>query len=151
MWKRFYPESHCGIHVHTDAPVHHGDVAGVDVDADAVSRLGISGTTDGVQTLEGTGEAASGEGTWTVSREACRIRQLTHGDKVHFSFSGFGDGEGQPPQLGESKNKSVPFNTNKPQRTSEEHVVRCCIVKYTVDSPVAMTTYCRPVTVCCTF
>lgn len=94
---------------YTDAPVHHGDVAGVDVDADAVSRLGISGTTDGVQTLEGTGEAASGEEAWTVSKEACGIRQLTHGDKVHFSFSGFGDGEGQPPQLGESRKKKRTF------------------------------------------
>lgn len=87
-------------------PVHHGDVAGVDVDADAVSRFGVSGTADGMQTLEGTGEPSSDEGTWTVSREACQISQVTHGDKVHFFFGGCGDGEGQPPHLWENRKKT---------------------------------------------
>lgn len=55
--------------VPTGAPVDHGDVAGIDVDADAVPRLGVSGPTDGVQTLEGTRQARSEEGTWTGSWE----------------------------------------------------------------------------------
>lgn len=89
-------------HLHTNAPVDHGDVAGVDVDADTVSRFGISGSTDGVQTLERTGEPNSDVGTWTVSREARKISQLTHGDKVHLFFGEFGNGERQPSQLREN-------------------------------------------------
>lgn len=40
------------LHTNTSAPVHHGGVAGVDVDADAVARFGISGAADGVQALQ---------------------------------------------------------------------------------------------------
>lgn len=41
------------LHTNTSAPVGHGGVAGVDVDADAVARSGISGAADGVQALQG--------------------------------------------------------------------------------------------------
>ena len=34
------------------APVNHGGVAGVHVDADAIARFGISSTADSVQTLQ---------------------------------------------------------------------------------------------------
>lgn len=37
-----------GAHLQTNPPVNHGGIAGVDVDADAISWFGISGTTDGV-------------------------------------------------------------------------------------------------------
>lgn len=56
----------CDGHICT--PVNHGDVAGVDVDADAVSRFGIPGATDGVQTLQSTGEASPDEQTRNLYR-----------------------------------------------------------------------------------
>lgn len=40
------------LHTNTSAPVDHGGVAGVDVDADAVARSGVSGATDSVQALQ---------------------------------------------------------------------------------------------------
>lgn len=104
--------------MHTSAPVDHGGVAGVDVDADTVSRPGVSGAADGVQPLERTGEPRSGEGARPVSREASEISQLTHGDKVHLFFGGFGDGERQPSQLRESREKNAdlsrPTSLNEP-------------------------------------
>lgn len=53
---------------HTYTPVDHGDVAGVDVDAEAVSRFGIPGATDGVQTLRSTGEVNPDEQTRNLYR-----------------------------------------------------------------------------------
>lgn len=46
------PDGETFAHKYTAAPVHHGAVAGVDVDADAVAGSGVSGAADGVQTLQ---------------------------------------------------------------------------------------------------
>lgn len=46
------PDRRTFAHKTHKAPVDHGGVAGVDVDADAVAGLGVAGAADGVQALQ---------------------------------------------------------------------------------------------------
>lgn len=126
------------MHFHRKAPVDHGDVAGVDVDADTISRFGISSPADGVQTLERTGEPNSDEGTSAGSGETCKLpSQLTHGDKVHFFFGGFGDGERQPPHLNENKTRCLSTQAGLKEAFRS---ILYNVALSNRDRPVAMTT-----------
>lgn len=73
------------MHTNTSAPVDHGGVAGVDVDADAVAGSGISGAADGVQALR-RGNIRIKFGVGDLSGEFNQSGEIdkTHSHKVDF-------------------------------------------------------------------
>lgn len=59
--------------MHTNAPVNHGGVAGVDVDANTVPGFGVSGAADGVQALRRT---AGAQFRWANSNSELALKEV---------------------------------------------------------------------------